>query len=104
MNLLDTFREGQSTADVRKTKLRAIYACISAPSILSGYAVLKAFWPDLPLSMEDFGQVVAWLVSGIAVVSHIISSKAVGVRKADFPDMPKPTDYERREADNRTYG
>ncbi len=104
MKLLDTFLEGQSTADVRKTKVRAIYACIAAPSVLTGYSVLKAFWPELPLSIDDLGQVVAWLVSGIAVVSHIISSKTIGVRKADFPDMPKPTEYERREADNRTYG
>ena len=91
MKLLDTFLEGQSTADVRKTKIRAIYACIAAPSALTGYAVLKAFWPELPLSIDDLGQVVAWLVSGIAVVSHIISSKTVGVRRGPSLGYPQQT-------------
>ncbi len=104
MKLLDTFLEGQSTADVRKTKMRAIYACLAAPSVLTGYAVLKAFWPELPLSLDDLGQVVAWIVSGIAVVSHIISSKTVGVRRGPSLGYRQPTDYEKREADNRTHG
>ncbi len=99
MSLLDTFREGRSTADVRKTKARAIYACIAAPSVLTGYAVLKAFWPELPLSLDDFGQVVAWLVAGIAVVSHIISSKTVGVRRG-----PSLGYRQQAKSNDRTHG
>lgn len=81
MKLLDAFLDGQSTLDERKTKVRAVYALVAAPSVLSMYAAIKAFWPEFPFDVEDVGIVVAWVMSGIGVISHIISSKRLGVRR-----------------------
>lgn len=105
MSIIEAFRVGQSTDDVRKTKSRAIVALIIAPSALTLYAVIKAFWPEFPLDAEEVGIVVAWIMSGIGVVSHIISTKSLGIKRADFPDMPQPSEQQRRWDDvERTYG
>lgn len=98
MNLLDAFQDGQSTLDVRRTKVRAIYALIAAPSALSLYAAIKVFWPDFPLSVEGVGVVVAWVMGGVGVVSHIISTKRLGVQRA-------PLNYQapQGETKDRTY-
>lgn len=80
---LQSLYEGQTSADARKTKVRAIIALIAAPSALSVYAVAKAFWPDFPLSVEEVGVIIAWLMSGVGVVSHIISTQKLGLKRPE---------------------
>jgi len=81
MKLLEAFKEGQSTVDVRKTKVRAIATLVATPSALGLYAVIKAFWPETPLDVEDVASICAVLASLVGVVSHIISTKRLGVRR-----------------------
>lgn len=104
MKILDALKSGQTTSDARKTKVRAITAMLAAPSALTLYAVSKAFWPEFPLDVEEVGIVCAWIMFGIGSISHIISTKTLGVEKSDFPDFPQPSEQQRRQNDDRTYG
>lgn len=81
MEILRALSEGMSTSDVRKTKLRAIYAFIIAPTTLTGYAVAQEFLGDMPISLDDAGLIVSWVISGIGIISTIISTKRIGVSR-----------------------
>lgn len=104
MDLLDAFREGQSTADVRRTKIRALWALATAPGALTLYSVVKAYWPDCPFTVEDAAIFCTAVTSAVGIVSHLISTQKLGVRRAEMHFHPAQTSEQRRRSADRTYG
>lgn len=89
-SLFDLFRKGNAVADPALFKNGAMAISLLVPLLLSVARVANAFGVELVITEADAATLAAGVVSLVGIVSHLITSKTVGLPAKDVPASPAP--------------
>jgi hypothetical protein len=96
--VLALFRKGNAVADPALWKNGSITVLLLVPAILALNRVGEAFGVGLGISEDEAATIAAGIVSLVGVVSHVITSKTIGLPPVNPPDKTngyadRTTDY-----------
>lgn len=96
--VLALFRKGNAVADPAMWKNGSITVLLLVPGILALNRVSEAFGFGLGISEAEASNIATGIVAIVGVVSHVITSKTVGLPPSDPPHAPngyanRPIDY-----------
>lgn len=79
---MNVFRQGNAVRNAQQVKSWSAIACAVLPLFLTAYTGL-AKNHEMPVSVEDMGLLVAFLIGAIGAISTVITSPKVGLPARD---------------------
>ena len=83
-------RKGEAVSDPALFKNSAMAISLLVPLLLAIARVAHAFGVELVITEADAASIAAGVVSVVGIVSHLITSKTVGLPAKDVPPEPAP--------------